>query len=158
MCVFAQKSDDVCHLERHNTVMQVLRSFGPSRARQGRHISLVVRCLPVTCARASCCPPPTPFPLPFKVDDQTLSVLRPTSNYHNFRPISRSYRERKISLKFSCINFFQIRDVPTQISGHPGHSVSKTTEKGRLHKVFVRDIPTSGPLMSQEYPAQKLYV
>ena len=67
-------------------------------------------------------------------------------------------RVRKISPKFSCIKFFQIRDVPTQIPGHPGHSLSKTTEKGHLHKVFVRDIPTSGSLMSQEYPAQKLYV
>ena len=39
-----------------------------------------------------------------------------------------------------------------------GHSLSKTTEKGHLHKVFVRDIPTSGSGMSQEYPAQKLYL
>ena len=67
-------------------------------------------------------------------------------------------RVRKISPKFSCIKFFQIRDVPTQIPGHSGHSLSKTTEKGHLHKVFVRDIPTSGSRMSQEYPAQKLYV
>ena len=65
---------------------------------------------------------------------------------------------RKISPKFSCIKFFQIRDVPTQIPGHPGHSLSKIREKGPLHKVFVRDIPTSGSRMSQEYPAQKLYV
>ena len=57
---------------------------------------------------------------------------------------------------FSCIKFFQIRDVPTQIPGHPGHSLSKTTEKGHLHKGFVRDMPTSGSLMSQEYPAQTL--
>ena len=71
---------------------------------------------------------------------------------------SRVYRVRKISPKFSCIKFFQIWDVPTQIPGHPGHSVSKTTEKGQLHKVFVRDVPTSGSRMSQEYPAQKLYV
>ena len=35
------------------------------------------------------------------------------------------------------------RDVPTQIPGHPGHSLSETTEKGHLHKVFIRDIPTS---------------
>ena len=67
-------------------------------------------------------------------------------------------RVRKFSPKFSCIKFFQIRDVPTQIPGHPGHSLSKTTEKGPLHKVFVRDIPTSGSRMSQEYPAQKLYL
>ena len=53
-------------------------------------------------------------------------------------------RVRKNSPKFSCIKFFQIRDVPTQIPGHPGHSLSKTTEKGHLHRVFVRDIPTSG--------------
>ena len=63
-------------------------------------------------------------------------------------------RVRKISPKLSCIKFFQIRDVPTQIPAHPGHSLSKTTEKGHLHKVFVRDIPTSGSRMSQEYPAQ----
>ena len=49
-------------------------------------------------------------------------------------------RGRKISPKFSCIKLFQIGDVPTQIPGHPGHSVSKTTEKGHLHQVFVRDI------------------
>ena len=67
-------------------------------------------------------------------------------------------RVRKISPKFSCIKFFQIRDVPTQIPGHPGHSVCKTTEKGHLHKVFVRDVPTSGSRMSQEYPVRKLYV
>ena len=69
-----------------------------------------------------------------------------------------SNRVRKISPKFSCIRFFQMRDVPTQIPGHPGNSLSKTTEKGHLHKVFVRDIPTSGSRMSQEYPAQKLCV
>ena len=40
----------------------------------------------------------------------------------------------KISPKFSCIKFFQIRDVPTQIPGHPGHSLSKTTERGHLQK------------------------
>ena len=34
------------------------------------------------------------------------------------------------------IKFLQIRDVPTQIPGHPGHSLSKTTEKGHLHKVL----------------------
>ena len=73
-------------------------------------------------------------------------------------PQSAHIRERKISPKFACIEFFQIRDVPTHISGHPGHCLSKTTEKGHLHKVFLRDIPTSGSLMSQEYPAQKLYV
>ena len=67
-------------------------------------------------------------------------------------------RVRKISPKISCLKFFHIRDVPTQIPGRPGHSLSKTTEKGHLHKVFVRDIPTSGSRMSQEYPAQKLYV
>ena len=54
------------------------------------------------------------------------------------------FRERKISPKFSCIKFFHVRDVPTQILGYPGHSLSKTTGKGHLHKVFVRDIPTSG--------------
>ena len=52
--------------------------------------------------------------------------------------------ERKICPKFSCIKFFQIWDVPTQILGRPGHSLLKTREKGHLHKVFGRDIPTSG--------------
>ena len=32
-------------------------------------------------------------------------------------------RVRKISPNFSCIKFLHIRDVPTQIPGHPGHSV-----------------------------------
>ena len=67
-------------------------------------------------------------------------------------------RERKISPKFSCIKFFHIQEVPTQIPGHPGHSLSKTTEKGHLHKVSVRDIPMSGSVMSQEYPAQTLFL
>ena len=71
---------------------------------------------------------------------------------------SQSNGVRKISPEFSFIKFFQIRDVPTHILGHPGHSLSKTPEKGQLHKDFVRDIPTSGSRMSQEYPAQKLYV
>ena len=47
---------------------------------------------------------------------------------------------------------------PDPNPGHPDHSLSKTTEKDQLHKVFVWDIPTSGSWMSQEYPAQKLYV
>ena len=78
-------------------------------------------------------------------------------NFPLQKPIA-NFRVRKISPKFSCIKFFQIRDVPTQIPGHPGHSLSKTTEKGHLHRVFVRDIPTSGSRMSQEYPARKLSV
>ena len=55
------------------------------------------------------------------------------------------------------------RDVPTQTTGHRGHSVSKTTEKGALHKVFpghpragVMDILMSGSLMCQGHPAQTL--
>ena len=40
--------------------------------------------------------------------------------------------EQKISPKLSCIKFFWSRDVPTQIAGHPGHFLSKTTEKGAL--------------------------
>ena len=43
-------------------------------------------------------------------------------------------RVRNISPKFPCIKFFQIRDVPTQILGHPGHSLSKTTEKATCIK------------------------
>ena len=77
-------------------------------------------------------------------------------------PLSYGVRSKKGARNqpkvFGCIKFFQIRDVPTQIPEHPGHSLSKTTEKCHLHKVFVRDIPTSGSRMSQEYPAQKLYV
>ena len=57
-------------------------------------------------------------------------------------------RTRILRTRGFC-GFFQIRDVPTQIPGHPGHSLSKTTEKGHMHKVFVWDIPTSGPLISQ---------
>ena len=41
---------------------------------------------------------------------------------------------------------FLIRDVPTQIAGHPGHFQSKTTQKGAFHKVFVLDILTYGSL------------
>ena len=43
--------------------------------------------------------------------------------------IKNAFRVRKISPKFCCTKFFQIRDVPTQIPAHPGHSLSKTTEK-----------------------------
>ena len=38
--------------------------------------------------------------------------------------------------------------TPTQIAGHPSDSLSKTTEKGALHKVFVRNVPGRG----QGYP------
>ena len=44
-------------------------------------------------------------------------------------PCAPEFRVRKISPKFSCIKFFQIRDVPTQISGYPGYSLSKQQKK-----------------------------
>ena len=60
----------------------------------------------------------------------------------------RNTSERKISPKFSCIKFFQgptcapeSLDVPTHITGHPGHSLSKATEKCALQKVFVQETP-----------------
>ena len=74
-----------------------------------------------------------------------LSCLANRCDFSGYEKSARSF------LEFSCIKFFHV-------PGHPGHSVSKTTEKGQLHKVFVRDIPTSGPRMSQEYPAQTLCV
>ena len=55
---------------------------------------------------------------------------------------------QKISPECACIEFFWSRDVPTQIAGHPGHYLSKTTEKRTLHKVFVWDIRGWG----QGYP------
>ena len=64
-------------------------------------------------------------------------------------------RLRKISPEFSCIEFRHFRDVPTQSPGHPCHFLSKTTEKGHLHKVFVRNIPTFFSGMSQDYPCPK---
>ena len=80
-----------------------------------------------------------------------LGNWRIPNGYQNKRAPKRPiFWVRKISPKFSCIKFFQIWDVPTRIPGHPGHSVSKTTEKGHLHKVFVWDIPTSGSWMSQD--------
>ena len=85
-------------------------------------------------------------------------LLRVQSRSRTRLRIAASIRLRKISPKFSRIKFFKIRDVPTQIPGHPGHSLSKPTEEAHLHKVFVLDIPTFGSRMSQEYPAQKLYV
>ena len=57
-------------------------------------------------------------------------------------------RVRNISPEFSCITFFWSRDVLTQIGGHPGRYLSKTTEKGTSHKAFVRDIQGWG----QGYP------
>ena len=33
-----------------------------------------------------------------------------------------------VSSRFSCINFFRSRVVPTPIAGHPGHSLPKTTK------------------------------
>ena len=38
--------------------------------------------------------------------------------------------------EFACMKFFWSWDVPIQIAGHPGHSVSKTTEKGASHKFW----------------------
>ena len=38
----------------------------------------------------------------------------------------------------------------------PAISCLKQQSKGALHKVFGRDIPTSGSLMPQDYPARKL--
>ena len=55
--------------------------------------------------------------------------------------LSSIRRERKISPKFFSIKFSWSRDIPTQIAGHAGHSLSKTTEKGALHQVFVWNIP-----------------
>ena len=66
-------------------------------------------------------------------------------------------RERKSSPKFSCMKFPN-PGRPGPNPGHAGHSLSKTTAKGHLHKVVVRDILTSWSLMSQECPAQKLYL
>ena len=64
-----------------------------------------------------------------------------------------------------CIQLFGSQGVPTQIAGHPAHSLSRTAEKGALHKFLpgtsqgrIRDIPTCASLMSQEYPAQNLYL
>ena len=80
---------------------------------------------------------------------------------------SRFSRERRNSPEFSCMKFFpkapDKHPNPTQIAGHPGHSLTKTTEEGALHKVLVRDIPGRGQgnipmswsLMSQDYPAPK---
>ena len=49
------------------------------------------------------------------------------------------------------------------IPGHPNPNrgtsrpfPAKDTGNGALHKIFVRDIPGPGSLMSNEYPAQKL--
>ena len=39
---------------------------------------------------------------------------------------NRNPREIRSAKKFSCRKFFQIRHVPTQIPGRPGHSLSKT--------------------------------
>ena len=73
--------------------------------------------------------------------------------------LKRVFSVRKISPKFSCIKFFpQIRDVPFSKSRDiPATPCLKQQKKDHLHKVFVRDIPTSGSRTSQEYPAQKLY-
>ena len=63
----------------------------------------------------------------------------------------------KNQLKFSCREFSKSgTSRPKSWDIPAGHSLSKTTENGYLHKVFVRDIQTSGSLMSQEYPAPKL--
>ena len=59
-------------------------------------------------------------------------------------------RVRQISPVFPCIKFFWPQDVQTQIAGHPGHhSLSKTPEKGALHKVLVQDIPRLGSGISR---------
>ena len=50
-------------------------------------------------------------------------------------------------------------DVPTRIAGHPCHSLSKTTEKGVLHKVFVRETtqPGSGIPSAHKLLPSKLF-
>ena len=88
------------------------------------------------------------------------NFLAPTPSRFWPPPHRRISGPKKFGFGFlflAWIEFFQVRDVPTQIPGHRGHSLSKTTEKGHLrHKVFVWDITTPGSLMSQEHPAQKL--
>ena len=66
-------------------------------------------------------------------------------------------RVRKISPMFSLQKVFPNPGRPDPNRGTSWPPLSKTPEKGHLHRVFVRDIPTSGSRMSQEYPAQKLY-
>ena len=64
--------------------------------------------------------------------EQALQKLRTNRFFQNKRAFlnlgyeksARSFQPHKV--------FLQIRDVPTQIPGHPGHSLSKTTEKGRF--------------------------
>ena len=80
----------------------------------------------------------------------------PWENKHNSHWHFPEIRERKISPMVSCIKFCYIWDVPTQIPGDPGHSLSKTTEKGHLHKVFVRDIASSGSPSWVQMPAVAL--
>ena len=59
-------------------------------------------------------------------------------------------------------DFFRSLDILTQITGHPGYYLQKKAPcmnflSGTSRAGF-RDIPTYGSLMSQEYPAQKIYL
>ena len=88
--------------------------------------------------------------------------LESTEGTSDLRP---TFRERNISPKLSCIKFFwepsctspKSQDVLTQIAGHPGHALPKTTENGALHKVFVRDIPGPGSGISRRLGHFRLF-
>ena len=62
-------------------------------------------------------------------------------------------------LSFPLPLVFLSRDVPTQIAGHPSHSVSKTKEEGALQKALSGTSQGSGIARRvgpcQEYPAPK---
>ena len=57
-------------------------------------------------------------------------------------PLSGRFRFQRLLVLLPLL-VLPLELSPTQILGHPGRSLSKTTEEGHLHKVLVRDIPTS---------------
>ena len=82
--------------------------------------------------------------------------MQPTQTHVYGTLSEQSIGDNRSAKSFLAKSFSDPGTSPPKSRGHPGHSLSKTTEKGALHKVFVQDIPTSGSLMSQEYPAQNL--
>ena len=83
----------------------------------------------------------------------------------NFPLLSPNSRVQKISLKFPCKEFSDPGTSRPKSREIPPITCLKRQKKAPCIKVLsgtsrarVRDIPTCGSLMSQEYPARKLYL
>ena len=81
---------------------------------------------------------------------QTQFFLRRAPNLQR-RIMSLNFSRQKVAE--ATMFALKTMDVPTQITGHPGHSLPETTEKVAVHLVSVRDIPRSGSGISRHLGA-----